>query len=202
MGVTLWIVPPDAVMQKLKNIMKLRGSDELHSETTYPDFTPHITLASIPQGVNITIPTLRASIPPQDHPLNVELSSVDIGSVYFRSNYIAVKLSPELTTLHQHVHAALGIDPRTPSYPHISLTYIADEEVEERKKYHKRLVDEGRIKQLGNGVELNCAPSPEAEDWISGFEAAEVWIAKCEGPVETWEIIEKIPLNVGSVPCK
>ncbi|TFK42480.1 2',3'-cyclic-nucleotide 3'-phosphodiesterase [Crucibulum laeve] len=194
MGVTLWIVPAEHDVQRLQAIMHLRA-EEPHSNSSYPKFTPHITLALVPKDLNFELPTLRAAVPPSQERLAIDFESVEVGSTYFRSVYIAVKLSPELTTLHQHVHASLGVDPKTPSFPHVSLCYIDDNEEDERRRFQKTLQSEGRIREEFPGsVAVNCGPNDE-EDWMSGFEAAEIWVVNCEGPVEEWEILEKIPIS-------
>jgi len=32
------------------------------------------------------------------------------------------------------------------------------------------------------------------DDGIDGFEASEVWITNCDGPVDKWTILEKVSL--------
>ncbi|KAF9030680.1 hypothetical protein BDZ89DRAFT_659310 [Hymenopellis radicata] len=58
------------------------------------------------------------------------------------------------------------------------------------------LKDAGRMKptQDNAGVSLNCSQGA-GEDWVSTFEASEVWIAECNGLVETWKILDKVSLS-------
>ncbi|KAF9030681.1 hypothetical protein BDZ89DRAFT_1064462, partial [Hymenopellis radicata] len=83
---------------------------------------------------------------------------LNIGDHFFRSVYIAVKQLPK---------------PRTPLFPHISLCYITDEDAAlgERTSFYNALKDAGRMK-----------PTQDNADWVSTFQASEVWIAECNGP--------------------
>ncbi|KAK1236401.1 hypothetical protein PQX77_000341 [Marasmius sp. AFHP31] len=201
-GVTLWIVPAEEAMLKLKRTMDIRpsGSDAPSSgrdtePTSYPKFDPHITLASLPSSTDISISQLRDSIPKDQSPLKIHFRSVvDMGDHFFRSVYIAVNLSPELAELHRRVHDALKVEPKTPKFPHISLCYITDSDAAdgERQRYREELTRRIRGGDDGN-VALNCGL--DEEDWVSGFVASEIWIAECEGPVETWKILDKISLS-------
>lgn len=183
-------------MERLKNVMDIR-KDQSHSAGSYPEFTSHITLASLPSSEKFSLPTLRASIPTSQSALTIEFQSLDVGSVFFRSVYISAKCTSDLTVLHQHVHAALGVDPRTPSFPHISLCYINDEDGanREREKFNQELLKTGRVRAEKDGtIALNCKKVGEPDDWMNGFRAQEIWVANCVGPVEDWEILEKISL--------
>lgn len=177
--------------------MAVRPSDSARaSDTSYPSFEPHITLLSLPADSQISVAELRGSIQ-KSGPIQVSFDSVEIGDHFFRSVYIAIKPTSELWALHAHTHKVLKQEPRTPLFPHISLSYITDDDAAlgERKRYYRALKDSGRIKAAsdGAGVALNCDPG-QGEDWLSTFEAAEVWIAECNGPVDTWKILDKIPL--------
>lgn len=167
------------------------------SEASYPSFEPHITLLSLPADSSISLQELRASIP-KSTPLKISFNSVNIGDHFFRSVYIAVKPTPELWSLHAHTHKALNQEPRTPLFPHISLCYITDEDAAlgERTSFYKALNDAGRIKSIedGDGVALNCSQGA-GEDWMSTFETSEIWIAECNGPVESWKILDKVSLS-------
>ncbi|KAL0066517.1 hypothetical protein AAF712_006560 [Marasmius tenuissimus] len=196
-GVTLWIVPSEGEMVKLERIMDIRPSSGRDTEpASYPKFDPHITLASLPSSTDISISQLRESIPKDQRPLKVHSKSVDIGDHFFRSVYIAVNLSSELVELHRRVHDTLKVEPRTPTFPHISLCYITDSDAAngERQRYHEELQSTRRIcKEDDGNVALNCGV--DEEDWVSGFVASEIWVAECEGPVETWKILDKISLS-------
>ncbi|KAI3619273.1 cyclic phosphodiesterase [Moniliophthora roreri] len=199
MGITLWIVPSAKDTERLKKIMAVRPQDSLPVQTSsvsYPIFDPHITLASLSSHSNILLSKLKESIPKTQSALKVNFKSVDAGDHFFRSVYIAVTPTSELTALHQHVHEALGVEPRTPMFPHISLCYISDHDAEhgERQRFRDELRSTGRIREdEGGAVSLNCGT--DKEDWVSGFISPEIWIADCEGPLESWRVLERIPLN-------
>ncbi|KAF9265685.1 LigT-like protein [Marasmius fiardii PR-910] len=200
MGITLWIVPSEGDILKLKRIMDIRPSSDSGSgksapeDTSYPRFDPHITLAALPSPSDISLTQLRQSVPQDQGSLKVNFKSVDVGDHFFRSVYVAVELTPELVDLHRSVHETLKLQPRTPMFPHISLCYIINTDAEhgERQRFRDEIA--GRIREVGNGtIELNCGV--EGENWLSGFEAPEIWIAECEGPVESWKILDRIKLS-------
>ncbi|KAJ7221043.1 2',3'-cyclic-nucleotide 3'-phosphodiesterase [Mycena haematopus] len=175
--------------------MMLRPEPHLPSDTSYPKFEPHITLASIPDSMS-SLDTILSSIPDAQPALPITFDAIEVGDHYFRSVYVAVHLSPALVELHRHVHEKLGIPPRTPKYPHISLCYINDDDAAagERDKYFQQLEKSAKIRQDETSVSLNCG-EPGEEDWLPGFHAPEIWITRCQGPVETWTIAEKIALQ-------
>lgn len=164
----------------------------LTSQTSYPKFEPHITLASIPEP-SPSLDAIVSSIPDAQPALPVTFDTVQVGDHYFRSVYVAVHPNPALLELHRHVHENLGIAPKTPKYPHISLCYINDDDAAsgERDKYFQALEKSGKIRKDGSNVSLNCG-KPGEEDWLSGFDSPEIWLARCEGPVETWTVVKKI----------
>ncbi|KAJ7940325.1 hypothetical protein B0H13DRAFT_6486 [Mycena leptocephala] len=169
---------------------------QLISETSYPKFYPHITLASLPDPAP-SLDTILSSIPDVPPALPITFTAVSAGDHYFRSVYIAAHLSPALADLHAHVHAKLGIPANTPKYPHLSLCYISDDDAAagERAKYFQELETTGKLRRDGtSSVSLDCG-EPGEEDWMSGFQAAEIWVARCEGPVETWTVDKKIALQ-------
>ncbi|KAL0581121.1 hypothetical protein V5O48_000910 [Marasmius crinis-equi] len=184
-------------MLKMKRIMDIRPPGGNAEPESYPKFDPHITLVSLPSPSGISLSQLRESIPKDQRPLKVTFKSVDVGDHFFRSDYIAVSLTPELVDLHRKVHDSLKLEPRTPKFPHISLTYITNFDAEhgERQRWRDELQSEGRIREEdgGDSIGLNCGI--DKEEWISGFVATEIWIVECEGPVETWKILDKIPLS-------
>ncbi|KAF8623586.1 hypothetical protein AX15_006352 [Amanita polypyramis BW_CC] len=186
---SLWLVPPRLDAKKLKSVMTFHDTDT--QSGSFPKFEPHITLASIP--ADIPISTIRECIHWAQNPPDVTFRSIEIGNHYFRSVYIAVDLSPELTALHQKIYGVLGIDPDTPAFPHVSLCYVTDEDAKNglRIKFFEAL----RIRKDGDGVALRSGGCVDSEEWIGGFKANEVWITKCEGRVESWEILDIIKLG-------
>ncbi|KAF8798113.1 LigT-like protein [Phlegmacium glaucopus] len=196
MGISLWIVPSATDAQRLQNVMdtgQLRTKSV--QETSYPKFHPHITVATLPLSVENKLTDIEASVTTSKAPLTVKLSSVEIGSHYFRSVYIAIEPTSEIMDLHGRIHEALHAVPRTPSFPHLSLCYIDDKDatVGEREAFYKTLMDRGKIRAGGEGgVSLDCGLA--GEDWMDGFEANEIWVVRCEGPVNEWAILKKLPI--------
>jgi 2',3'-cyclic-nucleotide 3'-phosphodiesterase len=162
-----------------------------HSASSYPKFDPHITLASFPSSKNIPLSTIRAAVLTSPAPVSVEFKSIEIGDHFFRSVYLAVKPTAALSALHEHIHAKLGLELRTPAFPHISLCYIDEEDARngERANFLQELDNSGRVRREEDSVGLNCA-----EDLLRGFEATEVWVTDCDGPVNEWSVLARIPL--------
>ena len=155
---------------------------------SYPRFYPHITLASLPLSAENSLTDIETAIASSlKAPLTVKFRSVDIGSHYFRSVYLAIDSTSEIMDLHGRIHEALQAVPQTPSFPHLSLCYIDDEDAAagERERFYKTLKDGGKIKAGGEGgVDLNCGLVEE--EWMDRFEATEVWVVRCDGPVNKW----------------
>ncbi|KXN86930.1 hypothetical protein AN958_09525 [Leucoagaricus sp. SymC.cos] len=188
-------MPSQGTSDELKKIMAIcKGKP--HSPPTYPDFEPHITLASVQSETPIPLSAIRRSIPATQRAFHVRFKSVDIGDHYFRSVYISVELDGTLSTLHQSVHETLSQRPRTPKFPHISLVYISDEDAAdgERDKYYEELKTRDLISIGEEGVGLRAGLGSE---WMKGSLATEIWITKCVGPVETWKVVDKITLGSG-----
>ncbi|KAK2466829.1 hypothetical protein APHAL10511_001087 [Amanita phalloides] len=191
LGLTLWVVPPRPDAERLKAIMgRFCSNSKSTGSGSLPKFEPHITLAKIPAGMPLS--AVRKCIPQGQIQLDVTFKSVEMGSHYFRSVYIAVDLSPELTTLHQKVHAALQTMPETPAFPHISLCYVLDMDAE--KGLRHQIFRSLRLKEDNDGIALDCGGGADYEDRMTGFKADEIWVTKCEGPVETWEVVDIIEL--------
>ncbi|CCM04416.1 uncharacterized protein FIBRA_06593 [Fibroporia radiculosa] len=180
---------------KLKRVMQLKYPSA-KSPSSFVDFDPHITLATI-----LTTPTcaaeLRAAVPCGQAALAPTFKSVDVGEKYFMSVYAVVHESPGLAALRAHLREALGAD-KVPPVPHLSLYYIDDADRDDRARVANELKNSGRVVgRPDGGVALNCAQEvgPGTEpDLLSGFEGAEIWIAKCDGPVPGWEVVDKISL--------
>ena len=165
------------------------------SEASYPRFHPHITLASLPLSIERKLTDIEASITTSKAPLIIKFSSVEIGSHYFRSVYVAIEPTSEIIDLHGRIHGALNAVHQTPLFPHLSLCYIDDKDaaVGEREAFYKTLRDQGKIRARSEGnVSLNCGLAEE--DWMDCFEANEMWVVRCEGPVNEWAILSKLPI--------
>ena len=165
------------------------------SPSSYLDFHPHITLASFPSSASIS--DLRSTIPAGNGTISMEFESIIIGSHYFRSVYVAIKHSPSLKALHEHIHAKLGVEPHTPAFPHLSLCYIDDEDARngERERFFRNLAHGTRSKTHGEGKVVWMKYGEKGEDnAIDGFETSEVWITNCDGPVDKWTVLDKVSL--------
>ncbi|KAF5315929.1 hypothetical protein D9611_004796 [Ephemerocybe angulata] len=200
--VAIWILPSSSDREKLRTVMRPQHDTSTLSASSYPNFEPHITLASVPNNFSLSDirAALQTSLPkgqaePGNPNLLIKFASLVVGEHYFRSVYVAVEHSPELAALHEKFHASLGVQPRTPAFPHCSVAYVADEDAEkgERAKFERALREAGKVREGyewgKRRVALLCAG-----EWVDGWEAAEVWLAECVGPVEGWKILDKIPL--------
>ena len=70
----------------------------------------------------------------------------------------------------------------------MSLCYIADEDESERDRTAQVLRDTGVIGQRADpqSISFRCGDVS-----LIGFNGAEIWVVKCDGPVETWEVEER-----------
>lgn len=200
-GLSLWLVPNPVQLQLIQKVLPKQPGTRPVSSVSYPEITPHITLASSGKATQDAI--LRA-IPSTLHPIPVEFQRLEVGDHYFRSVFISVKKTTELVALHDHIMAALerdGASPSAPAFPHMSISYIADEDgVAERKKAADELqaitVVEGPENPDGaETVALRCGDSEEGHVCLASFEGTEVWIVRCEGPVQYWQVLHKITVT-------
>lgn len=201
MGISAWIVPTTQDSQKLDKIMKPKHDTSSLSKTSYPTFDPHVTLATgIPPETPLT--EIRKALghsptdtdtdyndveAPTSGKFKVEFASLEVGGTYHQSVFIRCKATQQIVQLHDNFHSKLGIEVKTSNFPHLSVAYI--EEPDERQRLVNELKDQGRVR--GN-VEVLCGM--EMGGWVDGFEAAEVWIVNCTGPVRQWEVMDRIPL--------
>ncbi|KAK7037997.1 cyclic phosphodiesterase [Favolaschia claudopus] len=193
MGLSLWLVPSPADSERLKRLM-IPPTASSTLAPSYPTFEPHITLASLPPTVS-SLDFILSSNLHVGAAIPLTCDGVEVGDHYFRSVYIAVGLSPVLRDLHSQVHQKLGIPPKTPKFPHMSLCYISDGDAAagERDRFYQGLQHTGKIRNEGSSVSLNCGGF--GEDWLSTFYCQEIWLVSCEGPVESWVVQQKIPLK-------
>lgn len=192
-------MPSEAQSRLLQQVQDFRPADShTKSSSSYPHFAPHITLASgIPSSIDIS--TIVDCIPESQTSFPVAFKSVEIGDVYFRSVYVDIHNSPELSSLHQSIHNALTrlerVQPKSPCFPHMSIYYIDDSEKHERQIASDALFSSGRAIKKQDTVALKCSDSDAAPDTLSGFDAEEIWVVKSEGSVEEWEVLKKIALK-------
>lgn len=132
--------------------------------------------------------------------IQCHFAAVEIGKHYFRSVYVAIRATSDLLLLHEEVHKNLGMEPRTPSFPHLSLCYIDDGDAlrGEREHFYKDLEVKGAMvkgKEHGT-VYLNCAfNDQDSEEQLGHFYAHEIWLVRAEGPVEGWKVLRKVSLG-------
>ena len=195
-GTSLWLVPPHDVAQKLQRIMKLK-TPSYKSPASFPHFHPHITLTTVPsQTTPPPVDELRKAIPTDQPIIPITFKVVEVGEKYFMSVYVTVDQDGVHGDLRNKLKSALG-EKTVPPKSHLSLFYIDDPDSEERTKIYDELLEQQRVVELGEGrVGLDCSevPRKDLEDVVSGFQGAEIWIAVCDGPVETWVIKDKIAL--------
>ncbi|KAH9483939.1 2',3'-cyclic-nucleotide 3'-phosphodiesterase [Psilocybe cubensis] len=199
MGICVISHPLEA--KKLGFVINSQRKDPSLSVASYPKFYPHITLASLPQSLETELDKIAGSIPTFDAhaPLRCYFDQVKIGDHYFRSVYVAIKPTREILSLYEEVHQRLGLEPRCPAFPHMSLCYIDDADAinGERDRFYDELRTSAVIgfkTEEPEAVQLNCG-SEGTNNWVDNFKAHEVWAVRCEGPVESWEVLHKIPLN-------
>jgi 2',3'-cyclic-nucleotide 3'-phosphodiesterase len=196
-GIAIWLVPSPSTSYKLQQIMDFRPSQsKSNCRTSYPHFAPHVTLASgLPPSISMA--SVLACIRDQAS-LPVMFKSIHVGDTYFSSVSISIHHSPKLSALRQHIDnelQKLGVEPCGGRF-HMSLYYIDDSEADERYLVADELLNSRRVVQDGRDrIALNCF----ADDRYhlvghSGFDGEHIWVVKCIGPVEKWEVLEKVTL--------
>jgi 2',3'-cyclic-nucleotide 3'-phosphodiesterase len=160
--------------------------------------------------------TLREAIPLGQRAVHVRFARVLAGDHYFRSIYIAIAPSPELVKLRSALALAqnrggpkgpgagagtgTGTGPDSPpAFPHLSLYYVADEEMHTRERFLQELEREEVVKHSADGLSVNlrCAPDGsdgESDGWLEGCTCTQIWFVDCGGPVEGWKVLDKILL--------
>ncbi|KAI0700001.1 hypothetical protein BC835DRAFT_1329528 [Cytidiella melzeri] len=173
--------------------MKMKTSS-YRSPSSFPRFHPHITLATVPSHVGIE--ELRKVVPANQGAIPVTFKAVEVGDKYFMSIYVTVYQDGPLGVLREQIVEALG-ESAIPAKSHVSLFYIDDSEPQERTQMMDELVKQQRIVELGkDAVGLDCSENTKSgsKDVVSNFEGGEIWLALCDGPVETWTVEDKIVL--------
>ena len=130
-----------------------------------------------------------------------------VSDAYFRSVLAVIELSPETLSLHAKINENLKMrSPQSPMFPHMSIYYIDDAEAEERVRVLRELKDNGTVVQAEDGVRIHTSGGPIGiptgsetrplphGDTLQGFDGVEIWVALCDGPVETWTVLEKVAL--------
>jgi len=196
LGLSLWLVPNATQRHLIQGVFPQQPETRPVSPTSYPSITPHITLLSSRDATADTLlralpPTLRRTIP-------VAFQALTVGDHYFRSVFLSAKETLELIALQGHIVAMLGKDGvslSAPAFPHMSVCYIADEDGDaERERAAEELRAAGAVVEdlEGGGVALRCGDSEQEQVLLSGFEGTEVWVVRCDGPVQDWQVLQKV----------
>ena len=200
-GVSLWLVPAAAQMDAIKSRLPKRPSIDHPppSPSSYPAFLPHITLATIPLSDPGVLDVLLDAVPENQQPICANFQSLVVGDHYYRSVFIDIQPTQELVQFQKQIFTNLhrrGIEPSAPRFPHMSLCYIADEDKSHRDRTAQALKDTGIVTSSETvdtqSISLQCSDVS-----LLGFDGEEIWVVKCEGPVETWEVDErKVKLGI------
>ncbi|KAH9950249.1 hypothetical protein B0H21DRAFT_819381 [Amylocystis lapponica] len=163
------------------------------SPASFPPFAPHLTLASAPASAAPA--ALAAAVPADTRAVPVRFAALEAGHTYFMSVYVAAQHTPALAALRSHLARALG-ERAVPPVPHLSLHYVDDADAALRARAKADLEDAGRVRGGGAGVALDCAAEAGADgaDVLEGFDGEEIWVVRCEGPVPSWEVLQKVVL--------
>lgn len=172
---------------------------------SYPKFHPHITLASVPSTTPVE--ELVAAIPPRQPQLKAAFSDVVASDAYIRSVLAVIGPSPEIMSLHAEIHKTLKMEnPQSPMFPHMSIYYIDDAEAEERIRVLQELKANNTVIKIEGGVQIHTSRGPIGtptgpgtrprpyDDALHGFDGVEIWAVLCDGPVETWTVLERVEL--------
>lgn len=137
----------------------------------------------------------------------MDFADVVISDTYFRSVLAVIKSSPGILTLHAKINENLKIrNPQSPMFPHMSIYYIDDAEAEERSRVLQELEVNGTVVKTEDGIQMHTSRGPVGistgsetrpvpyGDGLQGFDGVEIWVVLCDGPVETWTVLEKVEL--------
>jgi len=197
MGLSLWLVPSAEQINLIRSVLPKRPlesqpSDHDLSPHSYPTITPHITLVSIPNaGGPSEWNALLDAVPTHQRSIRANFQSLVVDDHYFRSVLIDVRRTQDLVDLQSQIATTLsrsGLKPSAPRFPHMSLCYITNEDAGERERVAQMLRNNGVVteNQDAQSISLRCGVRS-----LGGFDGEEIWAVKCEGPVETWEVLER-----------
>ena len=161
------------------------------SPSSYPVILPHITLATVPYSDPGISEVLLQAVPEKQKQIRANFQSLVAGDHYFRSVFIDIQPTQELVGIQDQILTNLrrrGHEPSAPRFPHMSLCYIADEDKGERDRIARVLRDTGVISQTADpqSISMQCS-----DVGLTGFNGAEIWLVKCEGRVESWEVDDR-----------
>jgi len=191
MGISIWLVPPPGAFEPLEtlitSIAKQHGS---------PIFQPHITLFTVPSSPSISLAEPEKLLPPKsDLPISVPIifKRVCTGATFFQSVFIELELGHDSGVLQAMYDGAFirnqGLvkdGGKPPYHPHLSL-YYGTPSIEEKEAIVANLEKDGVIDATSSPVEVAGVQG--------GFDVNEIWIVRCEGPVEGWEVLHRLRLD-------
>ena len=198
LGLSLWIVPPPPIRNLLKHLMDNPPHPSL-TDPPLPKFEPHITLATVPSTTPIAI--LRDSIPNNTKRLKISFTSAEAHDVYFRSSIVRCERTSELSHLLAAVKDSIerstsesedAVTVKAPDFPHLSLFYIDDDRAALRAPALQKLFDGGKLVKFDDGLGIDVGD--ESPELLRSFDADEIVIALCDGPVEGWVVLDRIKL--------
>lgn len=150
-----------------------------------------------------TLLALRESIPIGQRALpNLRFARVLTGDTYFLSLYAALAQLRSALAVGLAVGAGAGTGggPAPRAFPHLSLFYVADEEAHVRARLLQEM-EEGVVRDSEDGLSValrrggGAGTGDEKEGSVlDGFTGMQIWIVDCDGPVEGWEVLDKILL--------
>ncbi|KAG6334767.1 hypothetical protein ID866_4319 [Astraeus odoratus] len=188
MGVSFWLVPPPDQATLLRSIMPRRPEQGSLAANSYPEFHPHITLATVGSGIDLPEDILE-KLTENHRPICVKFNSLTVSDHYFRSVLVTVQPTADLLALQDEIKKVLvlqQLSPTAPMFPHMSLSYIADEDAKSGERDRAAQLLRGTTVVLDSNqqtISLRCG-----EVCLSGFDGTEIWIVDCDGPVETWTV--------------
>lgn len=201
----MWLVPPAEEAELVRRTLMRLPPSLGPVPYTLPTFEPHITIASFPSC--IPLQRLRdgisqhKSVHASDTGLDVAFAALSVGGAFFRSVLIDIVPTPALRSIREQIAEKAGPDheARSPRYPHLSLFYVPDEHAEDRGRIREALWEDcgGVLLAEGGSVGFDLLESESGgrRRRLEGFRAMEVWIVRCQGPVEGWTVLEKIDLS-------
>ena len=163
--------------------------------SSYPDFEPHITLASLHKHSKNDLSKVVKALG--------DLSQVCImlhfESIHFRNEYVAIGVksaTTSLSNLRDELHENLHIDSEPNRFsPHLSLAYIDEKGNQEKNAYVNRLRKLGRLQGTthvtldGGGHGLGVSGL-----WLSHFIGSEIWIMEWKG-IDDHKVLKRLPIG-------
>ncbi|KAJ7034310.1 hypothetical protein C8F04DRAFT_578734 [Mycena alexandri] len=200
MGYSLWLLPGEPQRSALAWVMAYRPTSyrenrQSYSSKSFPDFDPHITLAnfSLPSP-----PSLDVLLPPKLDRVFARFKSLHVGNSYLGSLSVTIEKTSDLMTLHDAIDAHLrlnNIENRGGRFPHMSLFYLDEAVLGDRRRLPERLQRRGLVTSKREGVLLNSFPDGDPPVSLSGFDGEEIWLMDCNGPVAEWKMLDKRHLS-------